>query len=194
MSGEQMQTCSTHLIDLTFPWEQRLSVTQLPEDTPHRPHVHRLPVRRPVASGTHTEQQSLTQHLGRSRAMTMKVMVMMTDAGGGRSWGLVRKEGGLAAEKHRWCWRQRVSEGAQRSLWACRDIPPALTNVILLPGSEAFLRGGGEKKQNPFTFKDKPMNTDTKCLLSTATSEGLRPPDRRTALALLSLHVSSWRW
>lgn len=34
-----------YLIYLTFSWEQGLSITQLTEDTPHRPHVHCLSIR-----------------------------------------------------------------------------------------------------------------------------------------------------
>lgn len=37
----------TNLIYLTFPWKQGLSVTQLPEDAPHRPHVHCLTIGSP---------------------------------------------------------------------------------------------------------------------------------------------------
>lgn len=37
----------TNLIYLTFSWKQGLPVTQLPEDTPHRPHVHCLSIGSP---------------------------------------------------------------------------------------------------------------------------------------------------
>lgn len=47
ISGEIYFTGFTNLIYLTLSWEQGLSVTQLPEDTPNWPHVHCLSVGSP---------------------------------------------------------------------------------------------------------------------------------------------------